>query len=86
MGRPTVKTRELLLDDVNQMKELFGTIPNAYDRLCLIQHDVPLSEFKRAMAWRPIKPEHADVISMQWEKWKAEFLLVPTTLTFTLQK
>lgn len=73
MARPTVRTATLLRDEAQLIRELFGSIPNAYARLGL-EGAVPLAEFRRALGWLPVKPEHAEVIKARWWAWQGYFL------------
>lgn len=73
MARPMLRTSPLVLDDINQIKELFGSIANA-QRMLALEVDIPMPEFRRALAFLPVRPEHAELIASRWAAWKAVFL------------
>jgi hypothetical protein len=75
VARPTVRTRTLLADHSARIKELFGTIPNAYKCLRL-EGRLPYNVFYRALQWFPVKPEEAEQITAHWEAWSRRFLAV----------
>jgi hypothetical protein len=74
MARPQVRTRQLLRDDMVQIKELFGTAKNAYALLSL-EGRVAYNIFYRALGWLPVKPAEVDIIAAHWEAWRARFLV-----------
>lgn len=73
MSRPTIRTDYLLRDDAARIKELFGTVSNGYALLDLHER-VPETEFRRALSFQTIRPEHKEEIEDAWARWKGQFL------------
>jgi hypothetical protein len=73
MPRPTVRTKQLTLDEITAIKGLFGTIKNAMRCLRLGGH-VPEADVRRAMAWLPVSHEYGSLIQDRWFEWRKHFL------------
>lgn len=85
MGRPTVRTEYLLRDDAARIRELFGSVANAY-RLLSLDGKMPQSEFRRAVTFESIRQEHKDLIENSWFDWKHKYLINQNVLTFVLDE
>lgn len=83
MARPSVRTDQLILDDMMAIKRLFGSAPNALDCLGL-QHAIKLVDMSRALRWESLAPETRDVIEKAWIKWKLTYLKDDAPATFIL--
>lgn len=74
MSRPTVRTRQLLLDDTMAMKALFGTARNAYERLGFTDAVLPFKTFQKALGWEPMSEVVVDTIADRWRLWRQTFI------------
>lgn len=84
MGRPTVRTEYLLRDDAARIRELFGSISNAY-RLLSLDGKIPESEFRRAVSFESIREEHKELIENAWFDWRVKYLRETEVLSFILE-
>lgn len=83
MGRPTVRTEYLLRDDAVRIKSLFGTVANGF-RILDLENKMPQNEFRRALTFESIRPNHKDIIEDAWDTWRSKFLKDENVLTFEL--
>ncbi len=73
MARPRTSSYMMSGHMIRQLRELFGSARNAYDRLGL--HPLELHYVQRAMAAYSV-PEHiGDVIERRWEQWQQQYLM-----------
>lgn len=73
----------MLRDDATRIRELFGSVANAY-RMLSLEGKVPESEFRRAVSFESIRDEHKDRIQNAWEDWKNKYLSNTQVLSFVL--
>lgn len=70
MPRPRVRTAALTNDEVAEVRRLFGTVTNAYERL--MPTGLPLREraFKEVASGRPVKPADLAAFRTAIRDWK----------------
>ena len=73
MGRLRTRTKELLRDDVNKLKDLFGTASNAHRALGLSGR-VSYANFYLGMSNRMIKEDDYNAVMEHWQRWREVFL------------
>lgn len=73
MARPPIRTTTLIIDDINRILAIFGTVMNAHRRLGL-ESLVTYPHFYRAMHFCPIVPRHKQEIEEAWQRWQDLFL------------
>lgn len=84
MGRPAVRTRSLLRDDVIKITALFGNIRNAERQLGL-EGKISHMNFYRAMQFLNITPEEKELIEKHWARWRQLFLRPTVPAHHTLE-
>lgn len=70
-------TMKAAIDELKQMRNLFGTPANGYRHLHLEWAGIDYGMFFRFWSWRTIPPEIHDTIQRLWNIWKYKYLIIP---------
>lgn len=86
MSKPTIRTASLILDDVQRMINLFGSIANTYRILGFQPSEVSYAQLYRAMHYQTVTPAQKQLIEEAWERWRFLYLRpeVPESADLTL--
>lgn len=86
MSRSATRTASMVLDDVNRIVNLFGTVMNAFRMLGLQELGITYAQFYRGMHFESVTPQQKQLIEEAWERWRFLFIKdeVPLSADFTL--